>query len=305
MASCTICLSPNRQEIEAALVATRNQSKVSRDFAISRDAIKRHILKGHVTRAQVSREAAGLDPVDLFRQAYGFEPLPWQLDYLAETRNVLVKKGRQIGASSAAALLAIHSCLNTPQSLAAIVSPSLKQSSEITTRARNGLDNLGIKLIQDTASLLRLENGSRVMSLPGTPRSVRGWSAHLLVIDEASYVAEETFIAARAVVATGGRLIIQSTPAAPWGPFYDLVELNDPTWAHFSVRSDEVPTISAAFLAQEKRSMGIQAYKREYEAQFGEEPGANSLFSVERLESLVRPSDALDWVKSIQQAEGE
>lgn len=301
--ACKVCTSTDREGIEAALADGVGQTEVAERFSISRFSIVRHVRKGHADRAKASRDAVGLDPVTLFRQAYDFEPLEWQVGFLLETRNSIAKTGRQVGKSTATALLAIHSALNVPQSLSAIVSPSLKQSSEITTRARHGFDNLGIRLVQDSASLLRLENGSRIMSLPGTPRSVRGWSADFLAIDEGAFLADETFIAARALVATGGRLVVTSTPAAPFGEFFGLWSSGDPDWARFEVKSTEVPTISAGFLAQERRTMGEQAYRREYLGEFGEPPGG--LFSVEKLESLVRPSVALPWVRAIQQeAEG-
>lgn len=228
---------------------------------------------------------SALDPAALFEHAFGMAPLAWQADYLREDRPTAVLKGRQIGASMAAAALAIHSARYWPATNAVIVSPSLKQSTEITTKARLGLRNLGVLLDQDSASMLRLANGSRILSLPGTARSVRGWTARLLIIDEAAYVSRETFTAARALVATGGRLVVQSTPADESGDFYELVQANYPDWARFTVRSDEVPTISAEFLAGERKAMSPDEFSTEYECVFGK-AGA-SLFTIDRINSLV------------------
>lgn len=232
-----------------------------------------------------------LDPAELFRQAFGLEPLAWQIGYLRETRPLVLLKGRQVGGSLAAAALAIHATVYAPNVNAIIVSPSLKQSTEIATKARVGLYALGARLIQDSSSTLRLANGSRVLSLPGTARSVRGWSAKLLIIDEAAFVEHETFVAARALVATGGRLVIQSTPAAEAGDFYELVVAEDPELARITVRSDEVPTISADFLDGERRAMSPDAYATEYECVFGK-AGA-TLFDLEQLAALVaNPEEA-------------
>jgi len=230
---------------------------------------------------------AALDPVAVFERAFGFPVLDWQKRYLREDRPALVLKGRQIGASLAAAALCIHQAIYVPNSLAAIVSPSLKQSTEICTRARMGLRALGEALPQDSASLLRLRNGSRILSLPGSARSVRGWSARLLILDEAAYLEHDTVVAARALVATGGRLVVQSTPAAETGDFYDMYRANDPAWAHFRVRSADVSTISADFLAGERRAMSADAYAAEYECTFGR-TGA-SLFTADRIASLILP----------------
>jgi hypothetical protein len=233
---------------------------------------------------------AATDPVEVFRRAFNLEPHAAQLSYLREQRNTDVLKGRQTGFSTAASGLAIHQARYQANTNAVIVSPTLKQSTEITTRSRAGLRALGVTLLQDSSSVIRLANGSRILSLPGTARSVRGWSAALLIIDEAAFVEEATWTAARALVATGGRLVVQSTPAGEYGSFFELVKANAPEWAHFVVRSDEVPTISAEFLAQERRAMTPDAYATEYECQFGR-AGA-TLFTADRIASLILPEEA-------------
>jgi len=62
---------------------------------------------------------------------------------------------------------------------------------------------------------VRLANGSRILSLPGTEATVRGFSADLLIIDEAARVHDSLYEAVRPMLAvTGGRLVALS---APWG----------------------------------------------------------------------------------------
>jgi hypothetical protein len=227
---------------------------------------------------------SALDPAALFEEAFGMPALGWQRDYLRAAGDVAILKGRQIGASLAAAALAIRTARYSSDVNAVIVSPSLKQSTEITTKARIGVHNLGLRLVQDSTSTLRLSNGSRILSLPGTARSVRGWSARLLILDEAAYIGPETWTAARALVATGGRTIVQSTPADETGDFHDLVSGDDPAWTRFTVRSDEVPTISAEFLEAQRRQMAPDAYATEFECQFGR-AGAR-LFTAEQVDAM-------------------
>jgi hypothetical protein len=226
------------------------------------------------------------DQVATFNRAFRMDALEWQKGYLPNERNAIVLKGRQVGASTAASIKAIHLAHYHPGSLAVIVSPSMKQSQEIAIRAKAGIRNLErLPLQQDSATMIRLANGSRIMSLPGTATSVRGYTAQLLIVDEAAYVEEETWVASRALVATGGQVIVQSTPAGAAGWFYELWRSNDPTWDRHQIRSDEVPTISKEFLAQEKISMGEYAYKAEYCAEFLE-AGAG-LFDAEVLQGMV------------------
>lgn len=233
---------------------------------------------------------------ELFIHAHGEQPLEWQEDYLKETRDAVVLKGRQVGASTAGSVIAIRRARYYPGSLVIIVSPSLKQSTEVKERSKNGLLALGEHLVRDSSSVLELTNRSRIMSLPGSAKSVRGWSADLLIIDEAAFLEEETFVAARATTAaTGGRTIVQSTPMGPFGSFYELWMDPDPRWAKFRVRSDEVDTIDPAFLAREKATMTAEKYTQEYEADFTN-PGLG-LIDPDRLRELTgdEPSPSDIW----------
>lgn len=225
---------------------------------------------------------SGFDPVEVFRRALSLEPMAHQVDYLRSRRPMLVLKGRQTGFSTTAAAKAIHLCWFRPNVLAAIISPSQKQSENVARIARQGLRALGARLEADSASNIKLANGSRIVSLPGTAKSVRGFTAQLLVIDEAAYVLPETWVAARPLIATGGQLIVQSTPNGQAGDFWDLWRANDPTWQRFTLRSDEVPTISAAFLAKELAELGSDGFASEYLCEFGR-VGVPSLFTAERL----------------------
>lgn len=247
------------------------------------------------------------DPIEAFRLMTGDEPLPWQHVYLPEMRDACILKGRQIGASTSGASKAVRRAAVQPGCLVAIVSPSLKQSTEVKERARGHIERLGLRLLRDSENLLQLANRSRILSLPGTAKSVRGWSADLLILDEAAFLDPETFLAARATVAaTGGQVIVQSTPAGPFGHFYDLFNeaidveesfVDDPDTGNsypdptielvrFRVSSENQPTIDPAFLARERATLSEADFAQEYLGQFAA-PGAG-LVDPERLKELTR-----------------
>lgn len=232
---------------------------------------------------------------ELFIHAVGEEPMAWQEGYLRETRDTVVLKGRQVGASTAGSVIAIRRARYWPGSLVAIVSPSLKQSTEVKERSKSGLLALGEHLVKDSSSIIELRNRSRIMSLPGSSKSVRGWSADLLIIDEAAFLDDETFVAARATTAaTGGRTIVQSTPMGPFGPFYELWTDESQGWAKYRVRSDEVSSIDPSFLARERATMTPEKYTQEYEADFTN-PGLG-LIDAERLAAMTGdPDDDEPW----------
>jgi hypothetical protein len=67
-----------------------------------------------------------------------------------------------------------------------------------------------------------LPNGSRIEALPGTERTVRGFSgASLLIVDEAARVDDGLVYSVRPMLAvSGGSLMMLSTPFGRRGVFY-------------------------------------------------------------------------------------
>ena len=282
---CAICIAPNRATFEAVVSEGATVKDAARAAGLPYPAAKRHI-RAHGRATAVLAGPAAI--VETFERASGHPVMAWQRQMLEEARDTLLVKGRQVGATEVAAALAIHTARRKAGSTSAIISPSQRQSSEVTVRARLGLWALGETLRQDSASLLRLENGSRIISLPGSARGIRGYAADLVILDEAAWINEATFTAARPLTAaTGGRLIVQSTPGAPVGPFFELVTSVPDGWAALKVRSDEVPTISPDFLERERREMAPALYAQEYEAEFALGVAGGALFSLAQLDSLI------------------
>jgi hypothetical protein len=243
--------------------------------------------------------------VETFAEAFHHQAMAHQVAYLAEDRDLVVLKGRQVGMTEAAGALAIHTARSRPGSLSAIISPSLRQSTEVAMRARLGLMDLGDDLAQDSASLLRLRNGSRILSLPGTDRSVRGYPCDLLVIDEAAWVSDLTWNAARAtVVATRGRIVVQSTPGVPAGFFHDLATATPDAWEFMRVRSDEAATIDPAFLERERREMDPALFAQEYLAEFGAVAGGRGLFTAAQLEEMTSDEQPYGPLRALDQRGG-
>src|SRR5262249_58320661 len=97
----------------------------------------------------------------------------------------------QGGNATTAALLSLHTLLYEPPSLVLMLSPSLRQSSELFRSLMQFYRLLegAPELAAESALRAEFRNGSRGISLPGTERAVRGNSAaSLVVIAEASTV---------------------------------------------------------------------------------------------------------------------
>jgi hypothetical protein len=105
--------------------------------------------------------------------------------------------------------------------------------------------------------------------LPGSEKTVRGLSAaSLVIIDEASRVADELLVATRPMLATtNGRLIALSTPAGRRGFFYEAWH-SDSDWLRIRVSVSQCPRISKEFLADELKTLGPMRFSEEYQLEF-------------------------------------
>jgi hypothetical protein len=238
-----------------------------------------------MVKPDIRETIRALDPVAVFGDAFGHNAMDHQVEYLRATGSLVAVKSRQAGFSTAAAALCLHRALFWPGSTSAIVSPTQRQSSEVAMRARIGVNGLGVRLRQDSATVLRFANDSRILSLPGSPRAVRGWSVDgVLVLDEAAFMDDELAAVARATTATGGRLVVQSTPAGEFGFFFNLVQDTPAGWHRMKVTADDVPTISAAFLEQERASLVEDVFLREFYCAFGK--AGRGMFTLDQVAAM-------------------
>lgn len=230
--------------------------------------------------------ARALDPAVVFKDAFGYAPMAHQVEFVRETRPVIVLKGRQTGFTQGAAALCLHKAVYFPGSTSVIISPTQRQSSEAMLRARNGLAGLGVTPRQESATMLALANTSRVISLPGSARTARGWSVDgVLILDEAAFLDDQTLAVARATTAVGGRIVILSTPAGETGTFHDLWHDTPAGWAKQRVPTADAHTVSAAFLDQERRTLPPDVFATEYECAFGR--AGRGLFTAEEVAALA------------------
>ena len=220
-----------------------------------------------VLRAEDAKRAQAT-PLSLAK-ALGFVPDPWQERLLAAQGNVLLKCSRQAGKSTGASLLVVHRALSQPNHLALLISPSLRQSGELFRKVRDFADRVpGMKLTEDNASSVTFANGSRIVSLPSSENTVRGFSSvNTLVEDEAAFVDDALNHAIRPMLAVSkGQLILMSTPNGRRGHFYEAWTGKGP-WHREEVTCWQVPRISREFLEEERRVLG-EVFKQEYECQF-------------------------------------
>ena len=209
-----------------------------------------------------------------FAKELGMSPDPWQADLLrSSSKRVLLNISRQGGKSTTAAIIALHRALHHPESLVLVLAPALRQSQELFAKIAGFYRALGRPVLAQAERKLslELENGSRIVTLPGTEKTVRGFSgAALLLVDEAARVDDGLYYAVRPMLAvSGGALLMMSTPFGKRGVFH--AEWNGGAgWDRYEVPALEVPRISPEFLEEERRNMPGPWFEQEYMCRFVE-----------------------------------
>jgi hypothetical protein len=228
--------------------------------------------------------ARAFDPV-LFAQDCGINPDDWQGSLLREQpRRALLLCSRQSGKTTTAGLLGLHRALYASGSLILIVSPSQRQSAEIFRTVMGFYRKLtgAPELAAENVLRAEFKNGSRILALPGSEKTIRGISgANLIILDEASRVEDELLGGITPMLATtNGSLIALTTPAGKRGWFHDQWFSAD-DWTRVRVNAAQCPRISKEFLDEEMRRLGPTVFQQEYDLEFID--AADSMWSADDL----------------------
>ena len=213
-----------------------------------------------------------LDPA-LIAHDCGIVPDPWQEKLLRERpRRSLLLCSRQSGKTTTTALGALDCAIYQPGSLTLILSPSQRQSAEMHRTIMQFHAKLDGAPALNSESTLKSEfaNGSRILALPGTEKTIRGYAAaDLIIVDEAARVEDDLLTAVRPMLATSnGRLIALTTPAGKRGWFFDAWTGGEGDWHRTRVAASDCPRISQEFLDEELRELGAQRFSEEYGLEF-------------------------------------
>jgi hypothetical protein len=235
------------------------------------------------------------DPV-VFARRLGYEPDEWQAEFLRSTdKNVLLNCSRQSGKSTTSAVKAYHTGIGTPNSLILLLSPSLRQSGELFRKVLDFHGEADNATDEQTKLTMTLSNGSRIVSLPGTEKTIRGYSgANLIIIDEASRVPDELYYSIRPMLAvSGGNLMMLSTPFGRRGFWFEAWQNGGDTWRRFRIPAPLCPRIPADFLEQERRTMGQWWFDQEYMTEFMD--SATAAFSYDDVQAALHGERVESW----------
>jgi Terminase large subunit, T4likevirus-type, N-terminal len=224
-----------------------------------------------------------------FAEALGIIPDPWQRDLLRSSSDrVILNCCRQSGKSTMAALIALHKAAYSPGSLTLILAPAQRQAQETFAKVLTLYRTLGHTIPPDSSRKLGigLSNTSRIEALPGSQRTIRGFSGvDLLILDEASRVDDDLYYATKPMLAvSGGALLMLSTPAGQRGVFFE--EWTEGVgWERYEVAIEDVPRISEEFVEEERRALPRRVFDQEYRCTFVEIEDA--VFSLEDVDRAI------------------
>lgn len=234
-----------------------------------------------------------LDAAAFTEHALGHSLDDWQRQALRSARpRELWCCSRQAGKSTVAAGLAIWTAVYCPGSLVLVVSPSLRQSQETFRKCLELYRATDRRVDSETETLLRLEltSGSRVISLPGSETTTRGFSApRLILLDEAARIDDDLMssLTPMQAVVPDARLIALSSPAGRRGFFWQAWSSNGDAWHRVEVKATDIPRISPSFLELERRTMPASTYRQEYLCSFEESDMA--VFSANAVSAAIDP----------------
>lgn len=223
-----------------------------------------------------------------FSRLLVFEADDWQESVLRmDHPRMLLNCSRQAGKSTVTALLAVYRALYKP-GLTLLISPSLRQSGELFRKVKDWFgalpDYQKPKLVEDNQLSCQLENGARIISLPSSESTIRGYSSvDLIIEDEASRVDDMLYYSIRPMLAvSGGAMILMSTPFGKRGHFYEEWAHGSDVWQRIEVRATQIARITPEFLDEERKSLGEQWFNQEYNCKFVDP--VDSVFSTDDID---------------------
>lgn len=216
----------------------------------------------------------------------------WQQEILdCKAKYILLCKGRQIGATTIMAIKCAKRMVSQKGCQIVVASITEDQAQLVIVMVMNFLEKYHKKLIatgrylSPSKSSITLINGSKIISRPvgDTGNAIRGFTGHILYLNEASRMKEIIFEAAKPILlTTAGDIWMDSTPFGMEGYFYKSWQNKNNRFKVFYYTSEEViknrkisnswsieqRESAIQFLKEEKEDMTKLQYRQEYLGEF-------------------------------------
>lgn len=238
------------------------------------------------------RQLARKNPIAFAEWVSGFKLMPYQRKFMKDTsKRIVFVSGRQVGKSTVVALKAIWRAWCYPDQTILVIAPTLRQSEIVFKKIKNFIlreDFIASDLKRLTMHNIDFKNGSSIHCLPAVQENIRGYTADMVIIDEAAYVSEDVFAAVEPALAfKDGTLILLSTPYTPEGYFYKA--WTSPGWSKYHVPTSKNPYITKDWIEKYKISHTEIEFRREILGEFVEDT-EESLFGLSTVRNAMKLS---------------
>lgn len=192
----------------------------------------------------------------------------WQKRALqCQTETLAIRVCRQAGKSSVLATLAIVAMEAGMTAL--ILAPAERQGKELTRRLKEFLPKTDLVIERSTLTEVETKGGGRLIAIPATADTIRGYTVDLLLIDEAAFCNEESIAAVLPMVTDFGRVIFASTTGARTGTFAQIFlnKSGKPGIERIVVRGTEIPRLTRK-VERMRATLAPHKFRQEVEVEF-------------------------------------
>jgi hypothetical protein len=211
-----------------------------------------------------------LDPTVLFQRFLDGKPADdWQREALLSTASTIaLRVCRQAGKSCFLATRAVIE-MRKPSTTTLVLCPAERQAKEIARKVREYLLKTDLRVERSTLTEIELSNGSRLVCVPATGATIRGYTVTLLLVDEAAFIRadgedgdSDAITAVLPMLTDDGVAIFASTPAGRTGYFAELFSNKQPGIHRIVVKGTDIPRL-AARCARLKAVLSPTKYRQE------------------------------------------
>jgi hypothetical protein len=225
------------------------------------------------------------------KSALHFHADPKQIEVLDHPAHRLILCcPRQWGKSTIVAIKALHYALNNPKSEILVLSDSQDHAGIIVQKLITYAATLQIprRRAHGKQYSIELPNGSRIFAVAHNQSCGVGYTANIVIVDEAALVEDAVLnYVSRVLARTNGHIWLLSTPRGQTGLFWAIWHDKALTWHRVKATIDDATYMNAEFI-QEQKQLFPNTFRQDFYCEFIQPPGR--LLSRERIARNVDPA---------------
>jgi hypothetical protein len=135
---------------------------------------------------------------------------------------------------------------------------------------------------------VELPNGAKIFAVASNTKSVVGYTASVVIVDEAALVEDEVIgYLWRSLARTNGKIWLLGTPRGQTGLFFALWHDESNNWHRVKATIADATYMDPAFI-QEQKQLFPATFRQDFHCEFLQAPGR--LFTIEKIKRCVDPS---------------